>query len=88
VPDKETSELMVFFYQNIERGLPKDEALAAAKQEFMEKFPAKSHPYYWAGFVLNGDVSAIKTATYWWSVFGGILLLVVVFFFVRKKILN
>lgn len=88
VPDKETSDLMVLFYKNIDRGLQKDEALAAAKQEFIAEFPTKSHPYYWAGFVLNGDVSAIHAKNYLWYAFGGFLLLLITFFLFRKRLLH
>ena len=60
VPDKETSDLMVLFYENIEKGLDKAESLAQAKRQFLIKYSAKSHPYFWAGFVVNGDLSPIE----------------------------
>jgi CHAT domain-containing protein len=59
VPDKETAELMVYFYSNLKKGLTKDEALRQAKLEFLEKNPFKNHPYFWAGFVMNGKVQPI-----------------------------
>lgn len=87
VPDKETSELMVLFYENIENGLPKDEALTSAKRQFIENFPTKSHPYYWAGFVINGDVNAIENDNYWVYIVGAIFVFSVVIFFIRRRIL-
>jgi CHAT domain-containing protein len=59
VPDKETAELMGYFYAYLSDSNPKNEALALAKQQFIQKNPAKNHPYYWAGFVLNGNIDAV-----------------------------
>lgn len=60
VPDKETSDLMIFFYEEIKNGLPKDQALAAAKRRFLAEFPLKNHPIFWAGFVINGQLDPVK----------------------------
>ena len=62
VPDKETSEIMVSFYRYLETGTNKTEALANAKRDFIKNNPLKAHPYYWAGFVLNGDSEPILKA--------------------------
>jgi CHAT domain-containing protein len=60
VPDKETSDLMIFFYEEIKNGLPKDHALAAAKMRFLAEYPLKNHPIFWAGFVINGQLDPVK----------------------------
>ena len=65
VPDKETSEIMISFYENLKKGQAKDEALANAKNIFISKNPMKNHPFYWAGFVVNGDVSPIMSNNNW-----------------------
>jgi CHAT domain-containing protein len=54
VSDESTAVLMKHFYTNLKQGKPKAEALRLAQAEMMrsEKY---SHPFYWAGFVLNGD---------------------------------
>lgn len=87
VPDKETSELMILFYENLEKGLGKDKALQLAKLEFLKRNPLKSHPYYWSGFVLNGNNSALKTKSYYWFyIIGfGIFTLLILF---RKKLIQ
>jgi len=54
VNDAATSELMRRFYAGLKAGLPKDEALRAAKLAVMKE-PRWRHPYYWAPFVLQGD---------------------------------
>lgn len=65
VPDKETAELMSYFYNYLDDGLEKNEALALAKKKFIESNPMKIHPFYWAGFVVNGDISPVSTDNYW-----------------------
>jgi CHAT domain-containing protein len=56
VNDAATAELMKSFYQNLGRGMPKDEALRQAKLALL-KSPQRTwhHPYYWAPFVLVGE---------------------------------
>lgn len=88
VPDKETSEIMISFYENLKNGQSKDEALANAKKQFLVKNPMKQHPFYWAGFVVNGDVSPIASPTInwiWFALAGGILIVILGFVF-RKKL--
>jgi CHAT domain-containing protein/uncharacterized protein HemY len=53
VQDKQTGQLMVYFFQQLKGGKSKAEALQAAQGEMRAKYP---HPYYWAAFVLTGDV--------------------------------
>jgi CHAT domain-containing protein len=56
VNDLATAELMKAFYQNLNRGAAKDEALRQAKLALM-KSPNRAwkHPYFWASFVLMGE---------------------------------
>jgi CHAT domain-containing protein len=49
VPDQETSELMISFYDHYFNGFTKDEALKLAQSEISLKYP---EPFYWAGFIL------------------------------------
>ncbi|MGF1675272.1 MAG: tetratricopeptide repeat protein [Rivularia sp. (in: cyanobacteria)] len=48
--DETTQEIMVEFYQNIKKGMSKDEALRQAKLSQID-----SHPFFWSAFVLIGD---------------------------------
>lgn len=86
VPDKETSEIMISFYENLKDGQSKDEALANAKRDFIENNPMKNHPFYWAGFVVNGDVSPILESTNWWWYIGIGLAIGLFIFLFRKKL--
>ncbi len=88
VPDKETSELMSYFYEYLEEGMAKDEALVKAKRKFIEKNPLKSHPYYWSGFIINGDVSPLSSPQNWWLyglAFVSVVALGLFFYFFRTK---
>ncbi len=56
VNDVATAELMKNFYQNLGRGMPKDDALRQAKLALTGRSMAIwRHPYFWAPFVLIGD---------------------------------
>ncbi len=56
VSDPATAELMRDFYQDLKRGLPRDEALRQAKLKLLSGAqPAWRHPYFWAPFVLVGE---------------------------------
>lgn len=54
VNDASTKELMILFYREIKKGAPYNSALANAKRAFIKENRQYAHPYYWAGFVLNG----------------------------------
>jgi CHAT domain-containing protein/Tfp pilus assembly protein PilF len=51
VDDRATSDLMGSFYRHLHEGMAKAAALREAQRETRKRYP---HPYYWAGFVLNG----------------------------------
>jgi CHAT domain-containing protein/tetratricopeptide (TPR) repeat protein len=60
VDDDATKLLMVTFYSRLRQGLPKTDALRAAQIEVRQKYPS---PFYWAGFVLNGDPGSRSATT-------------------------
>lgn len=78
IDDETTKELMYQFYENIEQKIPKDRALHLAKVNFLEEQTnIKSHPFYWAPFILIGDMGPVPTGGSWWPwALGGVLLLV------------
>jgi CHAT domain-containing protein/tetratricopeptide (TPR) repeat protein len=60
VNDAKTRDLMVFFYQNLKKDVPKDLALQEAQKEYLRTFRGEeAHPYFWAGFILIGDVQPL-----------------------------
>ncbi len=52
VSDEATGDLMKRFYSQLVRGCDTSWALRSAKLDMIES--GRSHPYYWAGFVLSG----------------------------------
>ena len=89
VPDKQTSVIMKDFYTNLKKGETKSEALKNAKLNYLliTDDPNLKHPYYWAGFILTGDTSAITTYTNWWvHGIGALLVLIVLFFAIKKRL--
>ena len=68
--DESTADLMANFYDNIAEGMLKDEALQAAKLEFLSSvLPTAQHPFYWAGFVVQGNTSPL-VRNKWMNIFG------------------
>lgn len=62
VPDQQTSQIMISFYDNLEKGQAKNESLRNAKLAYLKSIGDEklAHPYYWSGFVLTGDISPIS----------------------------
>lgn len=85
IDDETTKELMYQFYENIQQKMPKDEALHLAKIQFLEEQSnIKAHPFYWAPFVLIGDVGPIAVGrgwSWWWL---SIPVLLLVGWFVKR----
>lgn len=69
---------MTYFYSYLKEGKTKNEALQLAKLEYIKNSNEEvlKHPYYWAGFILSGDMMALKTTDDTLS-YGGILLVAV-----------
>jgi CHAT domain-containing protein len=57
--DNATLALMTHFYAHIAEGQDKAAALRQAKLDLLSKYGFEASPYYWGGFVLVGDGSAI-----------------------------
>jgi CHAT domain-containing protein len=56
INDKSTADLMRHFYRYLAEGNDKAQALRLAKLKMIKsKF---THPFFWAGFVLNGDYNS------------------------------
>ncbi len=93
VPDQQTSELMILFYEYLTQGQSKSEALQNAKLSYLEnvQFDELAHPFYWAGFVLSGDDAPINFSPPFWKkpafIIGAsiVLLALLMIVFKRKK---
>ncbi|MEH6537036.1 MAG: CHAT domain-containing protein [Psychroserpens sp.] len=89
VPDQETAKLMESFYKHLKAGNSKDEALKKAKIEYLETTDDVTlrHPFYWSGFVISGDVSAIDSSSNIW-LFVLIVLAIIALFLSRKQLIK
>ncbi len=85
--DKSTAEIMESFYEYLSVGWPKDQALRQAKLDFLDSADkVRANPYFWAGFVLVGDASPVKSPAVHparWVVAGVMLFLLLVLAKVR-----
>ena len=56
VNDESTKKLMSSFYEFIEKGLPKDQALQQAKLAYLlNNKGSAAHPFFWGGFTVIGE---------------------------------
>jgi len=56
-----TSDLIIHFHETFAmRRTPVTQSLRQAQLAFIKSFPKKSHPYYWSGFVVTGNASALR----------------------------
>ncbi len=61
VDDQASAQIVTSFYEYLNAGMPKDEALRQAKLDMLaEGNMLRSHPYYWAAYVTIGDYSPMK----------------------------
>lgn len=59
VNDRHTQTLMLLFYKELKKGIPKNLALWNAKKSFFKDFKADAAPFFWAAFTLFGDTTPI-----------------------------
>ena len=81
IDDYSASIIMPCFYNNLKKGLPKDEALRNAKLTFLrEQKGPRVHPFYWSPFIFHGDMKAVKqvkkTSNKWEYMMAGVLLMI------------
>jgi len=72
VPSRETNDITAAFLDLLRDGQGKDEALRAAKLDFLHRAePERRHPFFWAGQVLVGNEQPLRRALRWgWWVLG------------------
>ena len=68
--------LMESFFRHLKAGKTKDEALRLAKKEYLEqdKNYDSTHPFYWAGVTVSGDMCPLGSSYLWWWIGGGLVL--------------
>jgi LPXTG-motif cell wall-anchored protein len=76
------------FYKNLSEGNSKSLALQQAQVSFLNENSQNAlvHPYYWSGFIISGNTSAIATTNNWlWYVAIGVVLLLIIGLLVKKN---
>ncbi len=61
VDDRASAELMSQFYRYLVEGLPPAAALKSAQERMIEREPWRS-PFYWSGFILQGEWKGVGTS--------------------------
>lgn len=90
VNDNSSSELMGEFYENLADGKTKDASLRDAKLSFLQKNRENglAHPYYWSGYIIQGNTQPLVTSSKWqWYLYGGIIIVFLIFLG-RKKLIQ
>lgn len=90
VPDHSTAELMIDFYKQLKKGINKDEALRAAKLNYLENNddPLFSHPYFWSGFLTIGEQEALyrkRPRNAFWALIALMVVFAGIGFYFAKK---
>ena len=93
VDDKSTSKIMQYFYQHLEAGLNKKQALQQAKLNYLRS--AQNYgkdPFYWAAFILTGDWSPIhfheySKTNYWPVGIFGLLIFASALLILKRKLI-
>ena len=91
VPDKETKDIMVFFYKHLKKGETKNLALKNAKLDYLASIKDENlkHPYFWSGFVLNGNTNVlvpVKNNFYYYLISGVLVLIIFGIKFIKRDI--
>jgi len=90
VDDCATSDLMCYYYTNLNKGQSKNKALQNVELKYLESVPkAMQHPFYWGAFIQFGNLESIaftNDSLYFYLVgLGVVLLLLNLFVFLRWK---
>ncbi len=90
IDEQSSSGIIASFYEYLSTGLPKDEALRAAKLDYIASAEGRTiSPQYWAGLVLMGDTAPIaltKTNTWWYWGIGLLVVAILIAYFARNMV--
>ncbi len=91
VPDNSTAEIMKVFYEEIDLGKGKADALRTAKLKYLRSADANtSNPYYWGAITMIGDNEPIKRSisdsseNLWMWAIGTLMLVALVGVFIGR----
>ena len=89
ISDAHAPQLMASFYEALNEGMTKSEALRVAKLDFLKNTTeSNAYPFLWGSFYILGDDSAIdfeeSVPIYYWII-GAVGLLLLGFFLMRRS---
>ncbi|GAB3011712.1 hypothetical protein GCM10027284_33940 [Cyclobacterium sediminis] len=89
IDEQSSAEILDSFYEYLENGHPKDEALRNAKLDYLDHAEGRTlHPQYWAGLILMGDTLPVELSTpvnnYWYIIIG-VILAAALFYLIWKR---
>ena len=91
IPDNSTSRIMKLFYEQLDKGLPKDQALQQAKLAYLASddisSPNTRQPLHWAPTIVIGDINPVEVSpgNFWYWAFGGAALLALLLIVTRRR---
>ena len=88
LPDEETADILPSFYKYIASGYEKDRALQMAKVDYIEKYPLRASPLFWAGLSISGNMEPLTFQDEFpviWFVSLASIIFVLIFIFLKKK---
>ncbi|MCB2196648.1 MAG: CHAT domain-containing protein [Bacteroidetes bacterium] len=89
VEDNSGVQLMTSFYKYLLEGKTKSEAIQQSKIDFIQHSDQlKAHPYFWSGYVVIGNNSALFRSGNLLFILSGILVFLISAFIFRKRIQN
>lgn len=88
VADKASVKLMKYFYYHLSKGHSKEKALHYAKIDYLKDAdPVKTHPYYWASYIVFGDTCPLpsKRGSAKYFIIAVVLILIIFIYFLRRN---
>ncbi len=87
VPDRSTSQIMQYFYEELQSGLTKTEALRQAKLRYLQEADANtSAPFYWGAFVYLGEAENKNQKLPHFWILGGLTFIFIAVFLTSKYV--
>jgi CHAT domain-containing protein len=89
VSDQASATLMNSFYKYLHSGKTKDAALRNAKLDYLHEATGRgAHPFFWAGYVAQGDMAPLQLSSgyfIWWICLFLLVLFVILGGLIRSK---
>ncbi|PVW17355.1 CHAT domain-containing protein [Marixanthomonas spongiae] len=88
IDEQSSAEIIAAFYDNLQNGLAKDQALKEAKLAYLSKAEGRTlAPLYWGGLAIMGNTATIELPQngFSWYIYAGIAVLAFCLFFFLLK---